>query len=119
MTTTILLVRHGDTDAVGALLAGWKPGWHLNSKGREQVINLAQSLSRLPIETIYTSPLERAVETAEAIAMPHSVAPIVREDLGEFRFGDWEGRRFEDLSRDPLWDRFNATRSTVRSPGGE
>jgi probable phosphoglycerate mutase len=119
MTTTILLVRHGDTDAVGTLLAGWKPGWHLNTKGREQVSNLAQSLSRLPIETIYTSPLERAVETAEAIAMPHSVAPSVREDLGEFRFGDWEGRTFENLNRDPLWDQFNATRSTVRPPNGE
>ena len=119
MTTTILLVRHGDTDAVGTLLAGWKSGWHLNSRGREQVGNLAQSLSRLPIEAIYTSPLERAVETAQAIGMPHAAIPCIREDLGEFRFGEWEGRTFEDLNNDPLWHQFNSKRSTVRAPGGE
>lgn len=119
MNTTILLVRHGDTDAVGTLLAGWKPGWHLNSTGREQVSNLAQLLSRLPIEAIYTSPLERAVETAEAIGMPHGAIPRIQEALGEFRFGEWEGRTFENLSRDPLWRQFNVTRSTVQAPGGE
>jgi probable phosphoglycerate mutase len=45
--------------------------------------------------------------------------PSVREDLGEFRFGDWQGRTFEELNHDPRWHRFNAARSTVRAPGGE
>jgi broad specificity phosphatase PhoE len=71
------------------------------------------------IRAIYTSPLERAVETAEAIAAPHKIVPAIREDLGEFRFGEWEGRTFEELNQDSRWRQFNATRSTVRAPGGE
>jgi broad specificity phosphatase PhoE len=43
----------------------------------------------------------------------------MREDLGEFRFGEWEGRTFEELNQDSRWRQFNATRSTVRAPGGE
>lgn len=51
--------------------------------------------------------------------MPHGAIPSIREALGEFRFGEWEGRTFEDLNRDPRWHQFNLTRSTVRAPGGE
>jgi probable phosphoglycerate mutase len=47
------------------------------------------------------------------------MVPNIREDLGEFRFGDWEGRTFEELNHDPRWRHFNETRSTVRAPGGE
>jgi len=117
--TTFLLIRHGDTDALGEVLAGWRPGWHLNSAGREQVTQIAQKLARFAIRAVYTSPLERARETALAIAEPHGIAPIVREQLGEMRFGRWEGQTFEQLSKDAEWHRFNAMRSTVRPPNGE
>ncbi len=73
----------------------------------------------MAIQAIYTSPLERAVETAETIGAPHQIVPSIREDLGEFRFGDWEGRTFAELNQDSRWRQFNATRSTVRAPGGE
>src|SRR3981081_1971738 len=117
--TTFLLVRHGETDAIGKFLAGWKPGTHLNENGKEQVRRLAQRLSRFPIHAVYTSPLERTVETAEAIATPHELVPRIRETLGEFRFGEWEGMSLEALNSDPEWHRFNASRSAVRAPGGE
>jgi probable phosphomutase (TIGR03848 family) len=117
--STFLLVRHGDTDAVGKYLAGWKTGCHLNENGRRQVRNLAERLSRFPIRAIYTSPLERTIETAEAIATPHELVARIKEGLGEFRFGKWEGMSFEQLQGDPEWLRFNTSRSSVRAPGGE
>jgi probable phosphoglycerate mutase len=117
--TTFLLVRHGNTDAVGSRLMGWKRGCHLNKEGREQARRLAQSLSWLAIEAIYTSPLERAVETAEIIGAERGITPCAREDLGELRFGQWEGRTFDELNQDSEWDRFNTTRSMIRAPGGE
>ena len=117
--TTLLLLRHGDTDALGKLLAGWQSGWTLNNSGRQQVKALAETLSKSPVRAIYSSPLERAYETADGIATPHGIRPVVREELGEIRFGDWEGRTFDDLAHDPEWLHFNVARSTVRPPNGE
>jgi probable phosphoglycerate mutase len=71
------------------------------------------------MQAIYTSPLERAVETAEIIGSPCGLSPVIREDLGELHFGEWEGRTFEELRHDRTWARFNTTRSLVRAPGGE
>src|SRR5438105_1964104 len=47
--TTFLLVRHGETDAVGKSMMGWAPGWHLNANGKSQVERLAELLAPLPI----------------------------------------------------------------------
>jgi broad specificity phosphatase PhoE len=83
------------------------------------VEQLAQRLAPVPIRAVYTSPLARAVETAQPIAARHGLEPEVREELGEFRFGEWEGMTFDALAQDALWQRFNADRSRVRAPGGE
>ena len=76
--TTFLLIRHGETDAVGKSLMGWAPGWRLNETGRRQVERLSKRLTQLPLRAVYTSPLERARETAESIARPHGVAWICK-----------------------------------------
>ena len=117
--TTFLLIRHGETDAVGKSLMGWAPGWCLNQTGRQQVERLAQRLAPLPLRAIYTSPLERARETAEAIAKPHGLNVEPVDDLGEVRLGEWEGRAIADLDGDEESRRYNAFRSGVRIPGGE
>jgi broad specificity phosphatase PhoE len=117
--TTFLLVRHGDTDAVGKTIAGAQPGWGLNQLGRTQVASLADRLSRRPLRAVYTSPLQRAVETAEPIAEKHRLTPLPLEELGEVRFGAWEGKTMQMLDAEPDWRRFNVSRSTVRPPGGE
>src|SRR2546423_6234254 len=101
--TTFLLIRHGETDAVGRSLAGWKTGCHLNKTGKQQVRALEQALAGVMMKAIYTSPLDRAVETAAIIAEPRRLSPVVREQLGELHFGAWEGRTFDELSRDPSW----------------
>src|SRR5688572_8025383 len=67
--TYILLVRHGENEWVSSgKLAGRTPGVHLNEKGKAQAAQLAEFLSRQPIDAIYSSPLVRCVETATPLA---------------------------------------------------
>jgi probable phosphoglycerate mutase len=117
--TTFLLIRHGETDASGKVLTGWTPGWHLNEKGRRQALQLAQRLSPLSVRAVYSSPLERTVETAEAIADRFQTPVQIAEDLGELRFGAWEGCSIEALEAQDEWRRYHAQRGWVRPPGGE
>lgn len=117
--TTFLLIRHGETDAVGREIMGWRTGWHLNANGRAQAKRLADRLARRRLEAIYTSPLERAVETAALVGAPHGLEPRPDADLAEVRFGEWEGSRFADLEGREAWRRYNQFRSGVRPPGGE
>ena len=117
--TTFLLIRHGETDANGKWLAGWTPGLHLNARGRRQAEYLAEVLATPVITAVYTSPLERALETAEPIARRHGLSPRPVQDLGELLFGDWEGMSFVELDGREDWRRFNTCRGNVRPPGGE
>lgn len=117
--TIFLLIRHGETDAVGKSIMGWAPGWHLNRNGQRQVEALTARLAKAPIRAIYTSPLERAVETAEAVAHPHGIELRRDDAFGEFRMGDWEGREIAKLDERDDWRRFNSFRAGSRAPNGE
>ena len=118
-TTQLLLIRHGLTDWVGHRLPGWTPGVHLSEEGRQQAEALAQRLALLPIEAIYASPLERTVETAEAIAAPHGLSMQIRENLGELRIGEWTGQAIEDLAKKEEWLAIQFYPSGANIPGGE
>ena len=118
-TIQLLLIRHGLTDWVGRRLPGWTPGIHLSEEGRQQAKALAQRLASLPIEAIYASPLERAAETAEAIAAPHGLSVQLREGLGEVRIGEWTGRTIEDLAKTEEWLAIQFYPSGANIPGGE
>ncbi len=117
--TTFLLIRHGETDAVGKSIMGWRPGWHLNETGKAQAERLGIRLSQHPLKAIYTSPLERAVETAGYIAKPHRLTPQRVEAFGEVHAGDFEGHLIADLDQRDDWRRFNTFRSGTRAPAGE
>ena len=66
----LLLIRHGENEYVKTgKLAGRLPDVHLNERGRQQAAELAEALKHVPLIAIYSSPLERAVETAEPIAL--------------------------------------------------
>lgn len=118
--TLVLLIRHGANDFTEkGVLAGWTPGVHLNEEGRTQAEALAQRLTPVKIEAVYSSPLERTVETAEIIAAPHKLPVIVREGLGEVRFGTWTGESLDKLRRRRLWRAVQSVPSTMRFPGGE
>lgn len=118
--TTVFLVRHGMADPVGKWLAGRTPHIGLNAVGRVQAGLLAESMARLQLRAILTSPLERARETAEAIAVHHPDVPVVlRPALTDVDFGEWTGRTIDELANEPAWQAFNADREHGRAPGGE
>lgn len=116
--TTVLLVRHGRTDAnASGVLAGWTPGVHLDDRGREQAAALSARLAGVPLAAIVTSPLERCRETSAALAADRTLDPQVDERLGEARYGDWSGRELKKLAREPLWRVVQAHPSAVVFPG--
>lgn len=117
--TRLLLIRHATIDASGQALAGRAAGVHLNERGRQQAQALAGRLAGVDIHAIYSSPLERAIETARPLAASSDLAIYSSEDLLEIDFGEWTNRSFADLADDPCFQRFNAFRSTASAPGGE
>jgi broad specificity phosphatase PhoE len=120
VTTTFLLVRHAAHDHVGSFLAGRTKGIRLGVSGREQAWHLGQCLACEKIDTVFTSPRERARETAAAITSARAAEDAMPADaLDEVDFGGWSGRTFEDLHQDPAFKRWNAMRSLCRTPAGE
>lgn len=115
----LLFIRHALTDSVGKRLSGRLPGVPLNDTGREQAQQLASRLARLPLSAIYSSPLERAVETAEPIAQSHNLKTFISSDFLEIDFGDWTNVTFEELQMQTRFQHFNSFRSQTRIPGGE
>jgi broad specificity phosphatase PhoE len=116
---TVLLIRHGTGDHIGQRIAGRAPGVHLNALGRLEVRRLAQALGGLGVEAIYSAPLERAVETAAALAEQFGLPVRPAPGLDELDFGQWTGRTLASLEGDPLWQAFNDARASTRIPGGE
>jgi probable phosphoglycerate mutase len=119
LVTTFLLIRHATTDAVGRVLAGRQPGHGLNDAGREQVARLCDALDGCEIDRVFSSPLERARETAAPLAGRLNVGLQIAESLDELDYGGWTGKSFEELASDPRWIAFNTNRSLTRIPGGE
>jgi probable phosphoglycerate mutase len=119
VATTLFLVRHAVHDRVSSVLCGRMPGVILGDEGRRQAAALAARLAREGIGAIYTSPLERARETAAPIAERLGLVPQVSEGVAEIDFGEWTGRSFASLDGDPDWVRWNEARATSRTPGGE
>jgi probable phosphomutase (TIGR03848 family) len=115
--TTVVLVRHGLTHMTGPVLAGWTPGVHLDERGRAQAAALAERLAGVPFAAIVSSPLDRCLDTAGAVAGDREVQ--VDERLGECRYGDWTGKPLAQLARDPLWKVVQQHPSAVTFPGGE
>ena len=117
--TTFLLVRHALCDPVGRSIAGRQPGIHLNDAGRRQAERLAAWLEPIALDGIYSSPLERALETARPIGVARGLKVEATEAWNEINFGDWTGQALADLDPIPEWQRFNTLRSSSAIPGGE
>jgi probable phosphomutase (TIGR03848 family) len=119
--STLLLVRHGLTKMTGPVLAGRTPGVHLDERGQQQAKALAERVAALPLTAVVTSPLDRCLETAQAISDAQAGTPAwhVDERLLECDYGDWTGKAIKDLLKDPLWKLVQGQPSAVRFPGGE
>jgi probable phosphoglycerate mutase len=116
----LFLLRHCENDYVKeGRLAGYLPGVHLNENGRRQAQSLADVLGKTPIKAIYSSPLERALETAEPLSQALGLPVILRPGLIETDCGDWQGKKVKGLSRLKAWKVVQNSPSQARFPSGE
>ena len=120
MTSQILLIRHAAHPDLGNVLSGRTPGIALSSEGQSQADLLAQQLERFEIDALHSSPVQRARETACAIAARRrGLAIETAPALDELDFGDWAGCAFVELADDPRWDTWNSARESAIAPNGE
>ena len=117
--TLLLLVRHGETPTTGTVLPGRAPGLHLSDRGRDQAERVAERLSGLPVDALYSSPLERACETAEPTAARTGLAVKHDDGLLECEFGEWTGAAIAELAALPEWQTVQHSPSEFRFPNGE
>lgn len=117
--TTFFLIRHAECSGLGETLWGRTPGVCLTEKGKLQAQRLAERFRGLTLHAIYSSPLDRAVETAETLGREVKVEVHKDPAFNEIHFGDWTGKSFDALSSDECWRRFNNERHETRIPGGE
>ena len=116
----ILLIRHAVTDLTGKRLYGRSEGVALSVAGRGQAEDLARRMGDVPLDALYSSPLERCMETAKPIAAACGVRVRELEGVLEIDYGSWTGRPFTALRRTRLWKEFHGpTPSAPRFPGGE
>jgi len=114
-------VRHGTTATTGSILPGRAPGLHLSEMGQSQASELAERIKELARKptAVFTSPLERAKETALPIAKALRLRPLIDRGLLECDFGAWTGKKLATLSRRVEWRAVQNAPSTFRFPEGE
>jgi broad specificity phosphatase PhoE len=98
-----MLIRHGNTAwNVDEIFRG-RADVELNESGIKQAELLAKYLEDVPLEVVYSSPLKRALKTAEIIAGPRGVGVRPSQELIDFDYGEWQG-----ISHDTVKDRYRA-----------
>lgn len=95
------------------------PGVHLNLEGQKQADALARHLAQESIQQIFSSPLERAIETAEPLGKQLGLEIKISDALTEINFGDWTGKTLEQLAPVQKWQQWNVFRSGALIPNGE
>jgi broad specificity phosphatase PhoE len=118
---TLLLIRHCSTPETGRVLSGRLPDRHLSATGLSEAEALARRLASVRLAAVFSSPLERARQTAEPIAAAQRAKRSVIEHAGllEVDYGAWSGRTLRSLHRLQSWRRLLAHPSRGRFPGGE
>ena len=116
----LLLIRHGENEFVKTgKLPGHLPGIHLNERGQKQAQALGEALKDVPLKAIYSSPLERAMETAEPIATSHQLEIVQEPGLRDANVGKWEGKSLKVLRLTNAWKVVQHSPSRFQFPEGE
>lgn len=117
--TVFHLLRHGEHNVQGKICAGRMPGVVLSERGRTEAEAAARQLAGVDIDAIYASPLERTRETAQIVGRRLSLPVTILDDLAELDFGEWTGKTFAEIRKDPRWPAWASHRSLSCIPGGE
>ncbi len=118
----LILIRHGETSwNRERRIQGCRSNTELSQRGREQAEKLASRLRNQKLDAVYSSPLMRAVDTAQAIARTHGLKVSVDADLREIDAGELDGLSEQDLlSRyKDLWTEWRQGHAALHLPGGE
>ncbi len=120
----LLLIRHGTNNWVKeGRLPGQAPNLHLNDDGRAQAEALSRLLEKQPISAIYSSHLERAIETAYILARPRELPVHIRRSLADTDTGDYTAKTIKEISEaegsKENWKTIVEKPSEARLPNGE
>ncbi len=117
---TFFLIRHATNEWVQTgRLAGWTPSVHLNDYGKQQAAALGDRLAKIPLTAIYSSPLERTMETANAIAAHHNLSIQAEIGIGEVQYGKWQGKKIKKLAKKKSWEIVQNFPTRMQFPEGE
>jgi len=119
-TTTLYLIRHGETEQNKTGILMGSTDTPLNDHGRLQAASLRERINALQVDSIFASPLSRTVETATLVFGED--APIITDtSLQEFHFGDWEGMHFSEIAKQypDIWQMWLTDWEQTQIPGGE
>jgi broad specificity phosphatase PhoE len=115
----VYLIRHGDNESLGNYLPGQKPGLHLNENGKTQAESIGISLTNAGITAIVSSPLERAIETAQPLSGAINLPIRIDHGVIEMDTGDFTGVPFNDLNDMESWAEIRKNPAESGFPGGE
>lgn len=118
----LLLIRHAETDMAGTFCGHSNPP--VNARGHEQIrrlIGALQAETANPIDAVYTSDLQRAVTTADALAKAFATPFMLAPQLREMDFGEWETLTWQQVEqRDSVYARkWSEAYPNLPTPGGE
>lgn len=119
--TTVYLIRHGESVGNKENRVRGHMDFPLNENGAAQAEALAEALRGKKIKHIYSSPLARAVKTAEIICGRLGIEYETKEEFNNINLGCWENRRKEDLAREfpDMWDTWMNRPDELVIDGGE
>jgi alpha-ribazole phosphatase len=117
--TRLILVRHAESEMQGRYVGRLDPP--LSAQGRAQAATLARRMADQSLAAVYSSPLKRALTTAQMIAAPHGLEVNAIAELAELDFGDWDGLTYQEIAEvAPQWfNRWLDNPVEVRPPNGE
>ena len=121
MTTTVLLIRHGQTKSNVTGFYMGRSDEDIGEVGYTQTHRLSSRLAVLPIASVYSSPLQRTYTTAEILAKPHGLEVQFSDDLIEIQLGDWQGLHMDEIKQrwPEIWQQSRIDPSDVTLPNGE